>query len=217
MMAKPKVKLPRHPPRRTLTKQRAVRHLIHAAGRMAAAGEDPFAIQLLIQSADKLLIDLAKKAGRKLPFTWNELIKPEYKDAVIETIRETSNFFKHADKDPDAELHVGEIALANILQIGLCIVNYHALFGEWTDHMKLLFNFAKVVWPDGFVMPDQRAQFDAMLPKIKNMTLAEFLRGWWDDPFLKRALPNLDSERAEDLQDTQPLYGTHISDLHKTA
>ena len=80
MMAKAKVKLTRHPPRRTLTKQQAVRHLIHAAGRMIATGEDPFAIHLLIQSADKILIDLAKKAGRKLVHTWGELIQPEYKE-----------------------------------------------------------------------------------------------------------------------------------------
>ena len=60
---------------------------------MIAAREDPFAIQLLIQSADKLLIDVARKRGKKLTFTWTEAIKPEYRDAVIRTIRETANFF----------------------------------------------------------------------------------------------------------------------------
>lgn len=64
---------------------------------MLAAAEDPFAIHLLIQSADKLLIDLSKKTGRKLVFTWDEFIKPEYKDALIEGVTETANFFKHAD------------------------------------------------------------------------------------------------------------------------
>lgn len=218
-MAKTKVKLPRHPPKRTITKQQAARHLIHCAGRMIAAREDPFAIHLLIQSADKLLIDLAKKTGRKLVFRWDEFIKPEYKDALIESIRETSNFFKHADKDHDSELHVAEIAKTNILQLGLCIVNYGAIFGEWTDHMKLLFDVAKLISPDGFVQPDQRIQFDAVFQKFTDITLAELLSGWWTDPIirtdptLRTNLPNLESEKTEDLQDTQPLYDTRISDL----
>jgi hypothetical protein len=47
-------------PRRRITKKQAVRHLIHAAVRMIAAAEDPFAIHLVIHSADKLLLDLSK-------------------------------------------------------------------------------------------------------------------------------------------------------------
>jgi hypothetical protein len=184
---------------------------------MIAVGEDPFAIHLLIQSADKLLIDLSKKTGRDIPFKWGDLIKPEYKDAVIATFRETSNFFKHADKDHDATLHVGEVAQGNILQLGICIVNYAALFGEWTDHMKLLFGTAKFVFPDSFVRPDEREQFEVTsFATFKNMTLAEFLSGWWNDPLVKKyALPNLDREKAEDLQDTQPLYRMRLSDIPK--
>ena len=132
---------------------------------------------------------------------------------MIDGIRETSNFLKHADKDHDSTLHVAEIAKTNIVQLGICIVNYGGLFGTWTDHMKLLFNVAKLVSPGGFVHPDQRVQFDAALPKIKQITLAEYLSGWWDDPLVKPVLPNLESEKAEDLQDTQLLYGTRISDL----
>lgn len=45
-----------------MRKQEAVKHLLHAAIRLLGAREDPFAIHLLIQSADKLLIDLAKHA-----------------------------------------------------------------------------------------------------------------------------------------------------------
>jgi hypothetical protein len=214
-MAKSKIELPRRPPKRTITKQQAVRHLIHSACRMIAAREDPFAIHLLIQSADKILIDLAKKIDRKLVFSWDAYIKPEYKDAFIETVRETSNFFKHADRDHDSELHVANIAETNIMQLGLCIVNYHGLFGEWTHHMMVLFSAAKLYSPDGFVIPDQREQFDAALPKIQDMTLAEYLDGWWDDPSIKAGFPNLATEKSEDLRDTSALYGTRIRDLGK--
>jgi ABC-type Fe3+ transport system substrate-binding protein len=82
---------------------------------MIAAGEDPFATNMLIQSADKLTIDIAKNTNRKLPFTWDKFAKPEYKDGVFALIRETYNFFKHADEDHDEQLHVMDIALFNVL------------------------------------------------------------------------------------------------------
>ena len=73
-LAKAKTKLPRSwLPKRTLTKKQAIRHLIHAAVRMIAAGEDPFAIHLLTHSADKLLIDLAKKAWAEAGLQWGAL------------------------------------------------------------------------------------------------------------------------------------------------
>jgi hypothetical protein len=130
----------------------------------------------------------------------------------LQGFRETSNFLKHADKDHDAELHVREIARGNMLELGLCIVSYRTLFHEWTDHMKLLFYTAQLVFPDSFVHPDIREGFDAnIFPTAKNMTLAELMSGWWNDPLVKKyVLPNLDREKAEDLQDTQPLQHAPI-------
>lgn len=215
-MAKVKLKLPRLPPKRTITKQQAVRHLIHSACRMIAAREDPFAIHLLIQSADKLLIDLGRKRDQKLAFNWEEFSKPEYKDAMFDIIRETSNYFKHADKDHDLALHVGDIAKMNILQLGICIVNYRGLFGEWTDHMKLLLFVAKFVFPNGFVLPDKREKFDTLFSQVRRVTLSEFLHSdLWNNSVIKTVLPNLSSERAEDLQDTRSLYNTRFLDLQK--
>lgn len=68
---------------------------------------------------------------------------------------------------------VAEITGTNILQIGICIVNYYGLFGEWTDHMKLLLNVAKIVYPNSFVHQDNRLQFDASLPKIANLNAGD--------------------------------------------
>jgi hypothetical protein len=212
-MAKTKIKLRRLPPKRTITKQQAVRHLINSACRMIAAREDPFAIHLLIQSADKLLIDLARKRDQKLAFNWGDFSEPEYKDAIFVVIRKTSNYFKHADKDHEVLLHVGDIAKLNILQLRICIVNYRGLFGEWTDHMNLLLLVAKIVSPNAFVLPDQREKFDAVFSDLKHMTLNGYLRCMWKA--FKPLLPNLVSERAEDLQDTRSLYSARILDMQK--
>jgi hypothetical protein len=201
-------------PRRRITKKQAVRHLIHAAVRMIAAAEDPFAIHLIIQSADKLLIDLSKRLKKPLAHDWVENIKDEYRQPLIVVFRETYNFLKHADNDHDEELHVGSIAESNVLLLAVCIANYHALFGEHTDHMKLLFTFAKLVLPEGFVMPDQRAIFDAAVPKLAGMRFGEFFNmDLWNDPMVTQDWPGLAAERREDLQDNAELFSAFIGDF----
>src|SRR6476660_2974004 len=65
-------------PRRTLDKREALRHLIHTAIRLIARMEDPFAVHLLIHSADKILIDLAKQHHQELRVDWDLYIKDEY-------------------------------------------------------------------------------------------------------------------------------------------
>jgi hypothetical protein len=204
----------RSPPVRTITKQQAVRHLIHAAVRMIAAAEDPFAIHLLIQSADKLLIDFAKRSGKSLAHEWTDLIKPEYRQPVMRLIRETYNYLKHADTDHDEALHVGDIAESNVLQLAICVVNYHALFGEMTNHMSLLFACAQIVLPNGFVMQKDRAGFDLALTPISTLPFGEFFNlDLWQDPLTAQVLPNLAEERAEDLQDNERLFVTKIGDF----
>jgi hypothetical protein len=214
-MARKKVSLPGHrsPPRRRLSKQSAVRHLVHAAVRLIAAGEDPFATNMLIQSADKLTIDIAENTKRKLPFTWDEFVKPEYKNGLFKTIRETYNFFKHADDDHDEVLGVIDIALFNLLQLGTVIVNYHALYGTMTNHMRLFFGFVKLVSPAGFVPEVEKAEADRISRSFIDMTPQTYFHGCWTDPLIAVALPSLAAERDEDLQDMMDFYTSTISQL----
>jgi hypothetical protein len=81
-------------PRRRIDKQEAVRHLMHTAIRLIAKREDPFAVHLLINSADKLLIDLSKKLGIELRVNWEDYIKPEFHGEFFKKIRETYNYLK---------------------------------------------------------------------------------------------------------------------------
>jgi len=75
------------PPRRTIRKKEAVRHLLHAAIRMVTSQEDCFAVQMLAHSADKLLIDLSKRTRKPLAMDWGaEPLKPEYRGASCKKI-----------------------------------------------------------------------------------------------------------------------------------
>ena len=201
----------RLPPRRTINKKQATRHLIHCAVRSIASGEDPFAIHLMVQSADKLLFDSARHLGKPLAHSWTDLVKPEFQRPFINVIRETYNYFKHADKDYEEELHVGDIAESNILQLAMSVVNYQALYGEWTSHMRLLLVAAKVILPSGFVGAEERESFDALIGRIGGMTFGQFFNQQiWADPLLSAHFPNLLKERAEDLHDNELLYSTKI-------
>jgi hypothetical protein len=79
--------------------------------------EDPFAIHLLVQSADKLLIDFTKKSGQELRMDWEIYIKPEYHTAFFEKHRAIYNYFKHADRDFGADLPVHDIMMLNIMTL----------------------------------------------------------------------------------------------------
>src|SRR4029077_18200065 len=102
-------------PRRTINKQEAIRHLLHAAIRLIMNKEDPFAIHLLVQSADKLLIDFVKKSGQELRLDWERYIKPEYRTEFFEHHRAIYNYFKHADRDFGVDLPIYDIMMVNIM------------------------------------------------------------------------------------------------------
>jgi hypothetical protein len=205
----------RESPRRWLTKQQAVRHLIHAAVRLIVAGEDPLATHLVIQSADKLLVDLAPHTvAGKLPIDFTEIMEPEYKDALLRVYRETFNFLKHADRDHDQSLHVGDIALSNVLQLGICIYNFSGLSNEFTDHMRLGSIFARLAFPDGFVGKDQRAFHDQAVGSLGSFTLRQFLAAQRSGA-VTHLFPNLEAEREEDLQDVNLMLDRPFSKIRE--
>ena len=75
-------------PIRTLDKQEATRHLIHAAIRMFSEEEDPFAIHVLIHAAENTLIDVAKKSGKPLRVDWESYIQEEHHGDFFNKYRE---------------------------------------------------------------------------------------------------------------------------------
>jgi hypothetical protein len=142
---------------RKINKEEAIRHLIHCAVRMVAAKEDPFAIHLLIHSAEKLLMDVSKQMGKKLVFNWEDYLAKGKASQFFNFHRETYNFFKHADRDFDKELAVPEIAPMNIAFLFVCAENYRKLFDRDTDHMLLISSFMQVVAPPNFRLAEPRS------------------------------------------------------------
>jgi cAMP phosphodiesterase len=180
---------------------------------MIAVAEDPFAIQLLIKSAEQILIGVAKRTNRNLIWNWAEIVKPAFKKTFINSDRKTTNYLKHADQDHMDKLVIGDIAEDNIVDIAICAMNYSALFDHMTDHMRMICHIARYVWPDFFVGPDSRAVFDIAVSKVKNTTLADYLVRLRNDDQIKATLPHFEAEKSNDLQDTLVLYATRMADL----
>jgi hypothetical protein len=203
-------------PTRQLDKQEAIRHLIHGAVRLFMAAEDQFVIHMLVQSADKLLIDISKKVGRTLKHDWAEFIRPEKLDFFFRAYRKTYDFFKHADHDFGQDLPVHDITGFNIVALFVAIQNYHALFGSYTGHMALHNMFVQAVMPGIFRVEmdfQHAAAYDNLLKKLATMTPREFFSIVTE--YMNLYAPTFDAERIEDTKDAQEFYSSTFEGLHQ--
>ena len=156
---------------RTLDKQEAIRHLIHAAIRMFSDEEDPFPIHVLAHAAENTLIDVAKTCGQDLRVDWEHYIKEEYHGAFFKRYRAIYNYFKHADRDFDTDIPIRDIMTLNLMTIFICIHNYATIFGAWTNHMLRFNAFVLVLRPElvGDNFP-RKEEFLKSIHGIQNMT-----------------------------------------------
>ena len=200
-------------PRRTLDKQEAIRHLIHTAIRLIATMEDPFAVHLLAHSAEKMLIDLAKKRGQVLPIDWEVYVKPEYHKQFFKKHRAAYNYFKHADTDFADDLPVHDIMRLNLMTLFIAVVNYAELFEETTNHMTLLIVFATAVWPQ-LIRPNiaEGAQLLGGLRDFEHMTPSQLFEAFHEDVGTLTKYPG---EASKDREDIIDFYHLSFAELHE--
>ena len=201
-------------PRRTLDKRAALRHLIHTAIRLIARMEDPFAVHLLVHSADKILIDLAKQKGHELRIDWELYIKDEYHGEFFKRHRETYNYFKHADRDFATDLPVRDIAMTNAMNLFITVVNYGHMFGGViTDHMRLFLTFTVALMPQIIVPTDIRGvELLRGARDMQGMTPSEFFEMFEGHP---EALSKFYQEAAKDVEDLIDFYHLTFSELRE--
>jgi hypothetical protein len=203
----------RYPPKRTLDKQEAIRHLLHGAVRMVMAEEDPFPIHLLIHSADKLLIDFAKRTGRELALDLDQIIRPDRKHEYLRIHRETYNYFKHADKDWETSLPVHDITPLNIVTLYLSIMNYNHVFEDMTAHMKTFLMFFQLINPSSPEMPLESKGVAFALETIGNSTPSEMFKTMREFPASYD--PRLTAERDEDCADNGDYFTSTMLELRR--
>jgi hypothetical protein len=176
---------------------------------MVAAQEDPFAIHLLIHSAEKMLMDVSKRTGKKLVFNWEDYLEKGKASEFFNFHRETYNFLKHADRDFDKELSVPDLAPINIAFLFVCAENYRKLFDEDTDHMLLISRFMQVIAPNVFDLPNPEAHEEHMAALGNSTPEAFFTEGLKPNPLF----PDIQDEARFDRADNGTLYQTPIPQL----
>jgi hypothetical protein len=209
-----KLTLQRDPPKRTLAKSTAIRHLIHASIRMTMQQEDPFAIHLLIHSADQTLIDYAKATNKPLSVDWRNQVKEELQSEFFAIMREGANFMKHGQTDAGADLYADNIVQRNVLTLFITVTNYGAVFGRFTDHMLMFIGFMHLLVPHTFRITTAEVPEDVARGDVPvSITPAQFFESF--GLAMKAVLPMYEQERIEDLQDNPPFFDTPISELQK--
>jgi hypothetical protein len=199
-------------PRRTLDKQEAIRHLIHTAVRLIAKREDPFAVHVLVHSADKLLIDMAKQRGQELRVDWEKYIKPQYHKDFFIRYRAIYNYFKHADKDFDDDLPIRDVMKLNVMTLFTSVGNYYTLFKEITNHMTLLLMFVMALFPE--VIPPEQIEGAILLQgisSVEGMTPHEFFEAFENN---LGVFPKFIGEVSKDLEDIKEFYLLSFVELH---
>jgi hypothetical protein len=197
-------------PRRTLNKQEAIRHLLHTAIRLVMKMEDPFAIHLLVHSADKMIIDVARKQGKLLRMDWEDYIKPEYHSAFFKRHRKTYNYFKHAREDFAEDLPVHDIAMINVMQLFMATVNYRALFQEATDHTTLFVIFMYNLMPQIVIPEGLGIEIIKNVKATEGMTPQTFFEAFKENSHM---LPRFWSEASRDRQDVLHFYNLSFKEL----
>lgn len=83
--------------------------------RMFFERKDPLAVHALAYNSQSILRDLGKKFGIRSSLLDALYIIDDFKEQYIKTVRGVANFFKHADRDPDAILEYNEDTAALVL------------------------------------------------------------------------------------------------------
>jgi hypothetical protein len=134
-------------PKFYIDKKQGLRHLLHSAIRMTLDEEDAFAINMLAQAADKVLLDMLKHARIDDPTEFEDRIVPEHRSEFFSAYRRTFNFLKHAKKDYAEQLPVYDLVAGNEFLLFFNVIRYHRLFSEYTTHMQFFFACATLLHP----------------------------------------------------------------------
>ena len=85
----------------TVSKIDVAARQLRLAVRLFFQNADPIPIETLAGASCGVLLDLARKHGVKGVLQDSEMVAPRMKKEWVSLIRESQNFFKHADRDPD--------------------------------------------------------------------------------------------------------------------
>src|ERR1035441_4333065 len=164
---KPQIKLP-------ITKFDAAKRQLETAIRLWFHSGDPVSIHTLVAAAHQVLHDLNQKSGGRPSMRSGVNIKPEFKNRYYKSISEAENFFKHADRDPEATHFFKPEGTPFFLMDAIMI--YEELTGEGVPIFKVFSMWIVMRFPE--TIKEERksifAQNQAILKSAHKLNKMEF-------------------------------------------
>jgi hypothetical protein len=184
-----------------LTKQQGLRQIIHAAIRSTLASEDPYAIHLLVKSAETVLSELIRARRLSDPLPLRDFIKPEFHDEFFALHNETNNFLKHGRFLPEGA-PIYSIVRSNDVHLWVNCHRFRILFDSMTYHMEMFVRVMAFMHPNWIKWddPTQRDKLLAGRSAIKPLTRGACL-GAFDAGMQRDGL--FQAERKTDLVDVE--------------
>lgn len=184
-------------PKYEISKLDGARRLIHATIRMIFESEDALAVNLLVQSADRVLSDLIEENGLD-DVIWNSgIVKTEHIKSLRDFVRRPSNFLKHADQHPEEKLGIFEVGPFSESSLYLAILRYRHLASSFTSHMKFFIGYYLMRNPTHGEVDEQQAQALTQLAALESDITK--LRHFWRAAALKEL--SYATEKIEDCRD----------------
>lgn len=137
----------------------AARRQIEIAITLFFYERDFVSIHTLAAAGHNIIVDVAKQKRitvKSIADIGLSLVKEEHKKQYVKKIRESENFFKHADKDADGILEFNpeltEFFLWNAVN------NYRSITGEMPPIFDVFDLWFMVTHPTAFVFPPEKKQ-----------------------------------------------------------
>ncbi len=107
---------------------------------------DPIAVHTVAGAASNTLFNLSEYKGLDSPVRGNPNVREEKKGLWISKINEAQNFFKHADRDPDADFEFDPWITEILIFEGCFLVE--SLTGEMFPEAKLFTIWFSTKYPE---------------------------------------------------------------------
>ena len=137
-----------------VSKLDAARRQILTAIRLYFNRGDIVSMHTLASAAFKItqnICDTSQDLPDSLTDWIDELVKPEAKKIVWNKLNETANFFKHADRDPEAVHEFYPEQTENMLSFA--VYQYQQITGEWSPEIRLFSTWYMLHHPEAFNTP----------------------------------------------------------------
>ncbi len=156
-----------------ITKLDAARRQLETAIRIYFHEGDVVALHTLTGAAHEVLYDLCSKMKIKSFVKDPTFVKPEKKKEYLGMIGRSENFFKHADRDPHAQLNFNPQE-SEMLLLDACML-YKALTADQPFLLRTFHVWATIQYPELFSLEgDNRKRAENMKATISSRQ--EFIR-----------------------------------------